>query len=235
MQDFERWLEPQLAEGESLSMLAGWANKLAGGAARIAGSLHILGALSTGRPWHRPIDAETVAAAIALARDYFLPHAQAAFAQMGADGKIADARHVWANIARRRNEFSECSENGGACLSRRDIHQWNRRRFPNVEALDPVLALLVDRYYLRPIQGNGVPGRGHASPRYEVNPMALATFTEEAPRSHCTQRTHSEGGTDPSECSENSEAPPRVPKTRRTASPIPPTTPARTLSAEGDA
>ena len=77
-----------------------------------------------------------------------------------------------------------------------------------MEALDPVLALLVDRYYLRPIQGNGVPGRGHASPRYEVNPMALATFTEEAPRSHCTQRTHSEGGTDPSECSENSESAP---------------------------
>src|SRR5262249_31050591 len=29
LQAFERWLEPQLAEGEPLSYLAGWANKLA--------------------------------------------------------------------------------------------------------------------------------------------------------------------------------------------------------------
>ena len=30
LQNLERWLEPQLAEGEELSCLAGWANKLAG-------------------------------------------------------------------------------------------------------------------------------------------------------------------------------------------------------------
>ncbi|HVS37903.1 MAG TPA: YfjI family protein [Gemmataceae bacterium] len=210
MQDFERWLEPQLAEGEDLSLLAGWANKLAGAAARIAGSLHVMEALSTGQPCSRPIGAQTVAAAIKLARDYFLPHAQAAFALMGADGKIADARHVWVSIARRRNEFSECSENGASRLSRRDIHQWNRRRFPTVEALDPILTLLVDRCYIRPIGGTGQAGRGHASPTYEVNPLALAAFENEAPRTHCTQRRHSDPEAPASECSECSEsAPPR--------------------------
>ena len=82
-----------------------------------------------------------------------------------------------------------------------------------MEALDPVLALLVDRYYLRPVQGDGVPGRGHASPRYEVNPTALAAFTEEAPRSHCTQRTHSAPEPAQSEGSENSEDSENAPAT----------------------
>src|SRR5262249_33636604 len=36
LQELERWLEPQLAEGEPLSHLAGWASKLAGAIARPA-------------------------------------------------------------------------------------------------------------------------------------------------------------------------------------------------------
>jgi replicative DNA helicase len=204
MQDFERWIEPQMAEGEDLSLLSGWAQKLAGAAARIAGILHVAAAEAENRPWSTPISKETVEAAVTLARDYLLPHAQAAFALMGADARAANARHVWASIAR-QSESAECSENGVRVVSRRDIHQWNRRRFPNVEELDPVLALLVDRYYLRPVEGAGQAGRGHASPRYQVNPMALAAFSETDPRTHCSHCTHSDVGTPPSECSENSE------------------------------
>jgi hypothetical protein len=207
MQDFERWLEPQMGEGEDLSLLAGWAQKLAGAAARISAILHVAAAVAEGRPWNAPISDKVVGTAVTLVRDYFLPHAQAAFALMGADAKAADARHVWATIGR-ESESAEHSETGGPLVSRRDIHQWNRRRFPNVEELDPILALLVDRYYLRPAGGSGQPGRGHASPRYEVNPLALAAFSEEGPCSHCTQRTHSDPEPVPSECNENSESAP---------------------------
>src|SRR5262249_21351685 len=79
MRAFERWLEPQLAEGEDLSLLAGWANKLAGAVARIAGILHVTEAVGSGRSWHCPILVGTVRAAVRLGRDYLLPHAQAAF------------------------------------------------------------------------------------------------------------------------------------------------------------
>ena len=207
LQEFERWLEPQMAEGEELSLLAGWAQKLAGAAARIAGILHVVEAVATGRPWNAPISEQTVEAAVTLARDYFLPHAQAAFALMGADATVENARHVWATIAR-QSESVEWSESASPPVSRRDIHQWNRRRFPNVEELDPVLALLVDRYYLRPAGATGQPGRGHVSPRYEVNPLALATVSDEGPRTHCTQRTHSDPESAPSEYSEDSESAP---------------------------
>jgi hypothetical protein len=205
LQEFERWLEPQMADGEELSLLAGWAQKLAGAAARIAGVLHVIEAVAAGQSWKAPIREETVEAAVRLARDYFLPHAQAAFALMGGDARTANARHVWASIAR-QSESAECSENGVRVVSRRDIHQWNRRRFPNVQELDPVLAVLVDRYYLRPAEGTGQAGRGHASPRYLVNPLALAAFSEEDARTHCTQRSHSDAGPPPSEYSECSES-----------------------------
>ena len=164
-----------------------------------------------------------------LARDYFLPHAQAAFALMGADATVENARHVWATIAR-QSESVEWSESASPPVSRRDIHQWNRRRFPNVEELDPVLALLVDRYYLRPAGATGQPGRGHVSPRYEVNPLALATVSDEDPRTHCTQRTHSDPESAPSEYSEDSESAPRSRKGMEAALLIRATTTTRTPS-----
>src|SRR5262249_16109733 len=131
LQDFERWLEPQLAEGEDLSLLAGWTNKLAGAVARIAGVFSVVEAVTIGEGWHRPIKDTTVNAAITLGRDYFVPHAQAAFALMGADEGLADAKAVWASVCRHMgSEYSEDNESATRTLSRRDIHQANRRRFP---------------------------------------------------------------------------------------------------------
>jgi hypothetical protein len=108
MHQFERWLEPQLAEGEELASLAGWANKLAGAAARIAGILHMTATALEGS-WQRPVDAATVEKAIRLGRGYLLPHAQAAFGMMGANPKADKAARVWRSIC---EHFvgSECSE-----------------------------------------------------------------------------------------------------------------------------
>jgi hypothetical protein len=207
LRDFEGWLEPQLAEGEDLSLLAGWANKLAGACARIAGILHMADAVGAGGAWGHPISADIVRRAVRLCRDYLLPHAQAAFALMGADEKVERARRVWATV-RRWSENKECSENAPLSISRREIHQLNRRAFPSVEELDPIIGVLVDRYFLRlPPDPNGLPGRGHKSPSYLVNHLALA-IGEETPRTHCTQRTHSGADAAASEDSENSESAP---------------------------
>jgi hypothetical protein len=178
LQDFERWLEPQLAPGEDLSLLAGWANKLAGACARLAGILHCAEAAGEGQPPAVSVSRETVERAVQLGRDYLLPHAQAAFALMGADERLEKARRAWENI-RRRVAHSAHSADTPLTVSRRDLHNWNRRGFPTVEELDPVIGVLVDHYYLRlPPDPTGLPGRGHKSPLYEVNPKAL-TATEE--------------------------------------------------------
>ncbi len=119
LQAFERWLEPQLAAGEELSYLAGWANKLAGAVARIAGGLHAA-ASPTGPK--DSISRETVLAAIAIGRGYLLPHAQAAFGIMAADETLEDAKALWASITRKVVEADRPPKR----FSRRDCHTWLR-------------------------------------------------------------------------------------------------------------
>jgi hypothetical protein len=184
LQGLERWIEPQLGADKDLSRTAGWANKLAGAAARIAGVLHVATAVGEGRSWRGEVGARTAQAAVRLARDYLLPHALAALALMGADKRAEEARRVWESI-RRRCESSEDGESAPPLVSRRDLHQWNRRTFDTVEQLDPVIEVLVDRYHLRPATA-GAPGRGQKSPTYEVNVGALLLYSEDAPRPHCT-------------------------------------------------
>jgi hypothetical protein len=200
LRDFEAKLEPRLAEGEDLSYLAGWAQKLAGTIARIAGILHVVQAVDDGTNWEAPITAATVEKAIRLGRDYLLPHAQAAFGMMAADPRIMTARAVWETICRRVSERSECHESAPPSLeiTRRDIHQWNRRRFESVKEADPVLELLERHQLIRQkVQPGQLPGRGHPSPVFEVNPAAFADFKKQEGRTRCTHSTHSRGEEDP--------------------------------------
>jgi hypothetical protein len=198
----ERWLEPQLAEGEELAHLGGWANKLAGTVARIAGILHMMGEVERGGQPGTTVNSTTTSAAVQIGRDYALPHALAAFGLMGADKRAEDAKKVW-NSIRRRCECSEYSESAPPCLSRRDIHQANRRTFPSAEHVDAVLDLLVKEGYLLLVGGSGQPGKGHKSPQFWVNPLALAQSGGEPPRTHRTHRTHSEADDVPGDACED--------------------------------
>jgi hypothetical protein len=178
MRDFERWLEPQLADGEPLSYLAGWANKLAGAAARIAGILWVAQALETDKTagsWGAPIPPETVAAAIRLAREYLLPHAQAAFGLMGCDPLAQDARRVVQWLAGAAGEYCESVKAGEGSVSKRDLHVGVFGGTRKVSEVDAVLDLLVRHLYLRPEPDPpGQPRRGRpASPRFQVNPAVL--------------------------------------------------------------
>jgi hypothetical protein len=171
LEDFERWLEPQLAPGEELSLLAGWAQKLAGAVARIAAVLHMAATAGRGQAWQVPIREDTVAAAIRLGKDYLLPHAQAAFGLMGADERLEDAQAVAAWLG--RNSVDSVDSARGVCVvSKRDIHGAFRSHFKTAEAVDPVLKLLVEAGYLRPVPQPKREGPGQPpSPRYEVNPL----------------------------------------------------------------
>ena len=192
LREFEKWLEPQLAEGEELSHLAEWANKLAGGIARIAGILHMAEYVETNGNYSVPITLTTVQAAVSIGRDYLLPHALAAFCVIGADPKTDTACCVLDWLT---SEYSKYSESAPFIVTRRGIHQGNRRRFKSVDDVDPVLELLVKHGWLRPT-GEGKPGRGgFSSPSYFINPAILKHVKKTATRTHCTHCTHSDQST----------------------------------------
>jgi hypothetical protein len=191
MRDFERELEPQLSPDGDLAHLAGWANKLAGAVARIAAVLHMAGTAADDNQWQAVIPRKTVKAAIALGKFYFLPHARAAFGAMGADEDLENAKVLWASICKNLgNAHGAHSAHIPLRFSRRDAHNWNRRKFKRAEDLDPILTILSERTVLRLVPGSGAKGRGKKSPEYEVNPIAFAAFWEMGGRPHCAHRAH---------------------------------------------
>lgn len=171
--DFERWLEPQLAE--ELAPLAGWGNKLAGAVARVAGGQHVAEHITNAGEMSLEVGPQTVENAIRFGRDYLIGHAQAAFGIMGCDPRIESARAVLRSLRELSSVNSGTIVTGGPVfVSRRDIHRKHHRRFAKAEDLDPILDLLVRHGWLRP-DGKDQRGPGRPpSPRYEVHPDALA-------------------------------------------------------------
>jgi replicative DNA helicase len=177
---FERQLEPRLGERGDLGPLADWGCKLAGQAARIAGVLHLAACVEHATP-RSPADLpavvreQTMTAALRLAT-YFVAHARAAFAQMGADLTSDGAAHILDWIcAQEKTEFSK-----------RECWRAMRGHLERAEDLDAPLARLCTHGYIRPLgqdpsAGEGKRPRGRpAGPRFEVNPAAhVAPRTEE--------------------------------------------------------
>jgi hypothetical protein len=166
MRELQSWLEPQLAEGEPLSYLAGWANKLAGACARLSLILHMAATLGAGEGWTGAISRETVEAAINLGRDYYLPHAKAAFGTMGANERQQDASRVVEWLAKRLNSESLKTLKGGAVVSKSEVHSGVFGGSRSAEEVSAVCRLLCDHGYLR-IAG---PAWRRDSQRFEVNP-----------------------------------------------------------------
>lgn len=152
-------VERRQAEGGDLRSLKHWASKLAGAVARIAGGLHLAERAGRGCPWTRPIAPATVAAAWAVG-EYLIPHAQAAYGDMGegADAKTARRLLKWVTRA------------GLAEFSLRDCHQLHRS-LPQT-GLKAALSLLCERGFLRQAEGPKRPGAGRPkAPTYQVNPL----------------------------------------------------------------
>ncbi len=184
---FEAELEPRLGDSGDLAHVADWASKLAGLVARLAGLLHTAEHAASGRPWDTPISGTTMAAAIRVGVEFLIPHAIAAFAEMGADPSVEEARVVLHWLEARDVEE----------ITRRDLHQNLRRRFARPDDLDPALRLLVDHGYLRERERpERSESRGRRpSPLYEINPLW---------RSQNSQRTQKHPGAGNSEDNVNS-------------------------------
>ena len=119
-----------------------WAGKLAGAVARIAGVLHCIEHVSKEagekRPWDGAIDDQTVDRAVEIG-GYLIFHARAAYAEMGNDPKVEEAKYVLRWIERK----------GVDAFSKRDAFEGTKGRFYRVTALEPALDLLVAHEYIR--------------------------------------------------------------------------------------
>jgi hypothetical protein len=128
--EFAAWIEPELGEFGSLGHLSDWAGKLAGAVARIAGLLHLADLAGSQAPWSVPVPGETMTRAIAIGR-YLIPHARAAFAEMGADPIQSDAKYLLEWIRR----------DGADGFTRRDAFEATKGHFRHVESMEPALEL----------------------------------------------------------------------------------------------
>ena len=160
---FMDWLEPQLGEYGAMSHFADWAGKLAGAVLRVAGLLHMAETLGQNGQNGQISDNE-VARAIRLAR-YLLPHAQAAYAEIGADPAIDAAKTIlrWIEKA------------APSSFSKRDCYRGVRGPlFTSADQCDAPLRLLADHGYIREMDTTERAGPGRkASTNYEVNPAIL--------------------------------------------------------------
>jgi len=160
---FERRLEPKLGPGAAYGHMGDWAGKAIGAAVRIAGLFHAVGCVHAGQPIGGEIGGKTMQEAVQLIEGYFLPHAEAALAEMGADPEIENARKVLVWIWHR--DLRE--------VALRDLHQGLRGQacFRKVEAVVASAGLLERHKYLHRLpEPTGGPGRP-PSPRYAVNPL----------------------------------------------------------------
>jgi len=171
LRDWESEIEAMLGDGGQMEIMRDWGAKLAGATLRMAAVMHCVEHGATGR-----IEGRTIAAAVDIAR-YLIPHAAAVLGRMLAREKTADdhASYVLRWIERHaRREFTKS-----------EAQHHGKRRFPRVDDIDPALAELTRRGYirLRPHAATG-PGRP-PSPAYDVNPAA---FFETAGK--CSQYSH---------------------------------------------
>jgi DNA polymerase I-like protein with 3'-5' exonuclease and polymerase domains len=160
---FAAWIEPQLAGGAELGHMTDWGGKAVGAVVRLSGQLHMSWHLGEANAVELPISKETVLRAC-LAGKYFVRHAIAAYDQMGGNLILKDARVVLDWIL----------DHGQDQYSVRTIWQGVRKRFTHVHELTTVLAVLVERGYLRlqeEPEGDQRTGPGRKpSPVYLVNP-----------------------------------------------------------------
>jgi hypothetical protein len=199
LHDWEAEIEVMLGDGGQMEIMRDWGAKLAGATLRLAAVLHCVKHGPAGR-----MEGRTIAAAVEIAR-YLVPHAEAVLGMMQAKEESADedARYVLRWIERHGRR--ECTKS--------EAQHHGKRRFPKAETIDPALAELARRGYIRPkpAEASG-PGRP-PSPAYEVNPAALANAKPEmrSNNSHnsAEQPEHGNSGNNGS-ASEQLESAPRM-------------------------
>ncbi|MFB7280141.1 YfjI family protein [Streptomyces hydrogenans] len=161
---YQRVTESRLRKDGPLWPIINWASKRDGAVARIAGLLHL--ATHPEDAWHRPIAAQTMAAATRLG-DYFTAHALDVFNAMKADPAQEAAYTVLTHLTETRT----------ATFTKRDLFRaMPRGEFAAMGDLDPALELLEEHGWLRqqPPPPRTTRGGRPPSPRYETHPRVTS-------------------------------------------------------------
>ena len=169
---FAMQVEKRLGAGGDFASMGDWAGKLVGAVCRIAAIFHGLIYAASGNPAKTQIDAETMLGAITIG-EYLIPHAKAAFFEMGADPAIDIAMRILGWVS--SEQISE--------FTRREAFNSLRGRIQKVVELDDPLEILTTQGYIRDVsQERKGPGR-KPSPKYKTNPLWLAQNTQNAQNS----------------------------------------------------
>jgi len=163
LNDFAVAVEENLRVGGAFESMRDWAGKLVGAVCRIAGILHGLTHACPPSLRNLQINLETMLGAIAIG-EYLVPHAKAAFFEMGADPAIDLARKILRWVEEERLSV----------FSKRDAHVRCRGSVRKADEMDAPLRLLTAHGFIREqeVYRNG-PGR-KPSQNYEVHPLWLA-------------------------------------------------------------
>jgi len=171
LQEWRRWIEPQLRPDAIFGHMTDWAGKLTGAIIRMAGLLHMAESVDSTRAYAHngtsAISRATLQRAIAIGL-YYAAHARVVFHDMRADSALDNARAVLRHLEKMRPAGE---------VSARDIYQRVKggEAFKNSETLAPVLELLADHGYLLPVPMEARTGAGRKpSPKYTLHPQAFA-------------------------------------------------------------
>jgi len=164
-------VERDLADGGPLAAIREWASKQAGRVARIAGGLHLVATVASGRPWAEAVRPETVASAVRLG-EYLEAHALVAYDVMRADPRLRHARQILRWLRR----------TGASRVTERDaLGTLTHGPERTAEATHEACVLLVAHDWLRPEPPppRRRPGRPE-SPAYRVHPAVADGIAEVA-------------------------------------------------------
>jgi putative DNA primase/helicase len=151
---FCQFIESNLGTRGELATIQDWASKLPGAAVRVAGLLHV--AEHGSAP--QEISNDTMTAALDLAQ-LLIKHTQAAFALMGDDEAVKDAKDVLRWIMEERRES----------FRQRDCQRAIRRL--DLDRLERAAKVLSERHFIgEPEKQTGGKGKGKPSVSYTVNP-----------------------------------------------------------------
>jgi len=159
LRDFSEELEPELAPGGKYEHMSGWASKLPGQIARMAGLLHLATDPQSPTTWDTPISDTTMEDAIRLGR-FFESHAVIAFGEYSGPHGIGTAKRIMSWV-KREDLRSFSMRDGYRALGVRKSE------------FTAGLKLLEAKGWVRKIEdnttGNNQRGR-QPSPVWEVNP-----------------------------------------------------------------
>src|SRR5262249_47248641 len=168
---FKDEIEPLLAETGELGALSDWAGKLAGAVLRIAGVLHLAEHAGRFQPWPEKVSAAILKKAIEIGR-YLIPHAQAAYAEMGADPEIEAAQYLMKWL------LKWIGSGNDLIFRKQDAWQGTKGRFKKVADLDQALALLIEHEFIRQRVSEGRKGPGRKPGGvYEINPGVTSYYS----------------------------------------------------------